>query len=317
VYYSTGRTYVRFGQSLRGQREEILSSSLITMDSGRLGTRPLILGATGQVGSAMSVLTPSALTPHRSEFDLLHLDSITERLESLGPTAVINCAAWTAVDGAEDNEEEATTVNAWAVQRLAAYCENHRLPFLTFSSDYVFDGMATMPYVESSPKSPLNAYGRSKALGEDLATSACPRALVIRSSWILSGTHQNFVSKILTKLATGAKVQVVNDQWGRPTAAGDLAAAALDSLSHGTSGLLHVANGGQATWFELAREAARAAGFEPDQVQKCMTTDYPTRAARPRYSVLGTERAHEQPPSLPPWKDAVRRLVPVILERLL
>jgi dTDP-4-dehydrorhamnose reductase len=279
-----------------------------------LGNTPLILGGTGQVGSAMSELLPRAIVPPRSELDLSNLSSLPTTLKQLDPSAIINCAAWTAVDAAEDNEELATTVNAYAVERLATYCAKHGLPFLTFSTDYVFDGETSTPYVESFPTSPINAYGRSKALGENLALAAHPQALVVRSSWVVSATHESFLSRILARATGGATVRVVDDQRGRPTAADDLALAGLIALAAGTAGLLHVANAGDATWFELAREAVDAAGLDGSIiVQPCSSDDYPTRAIRPRYSVLGTERAKDQPPLLPPWKATVRRLVPAIL----
>jgi len=286
------------------------------MDSTQLGDQPLILGASGQVGSAMTGLLPHALAPTRTDLDLFHLDDIQPALEAMAPSAVINCAAWTAVDAAEDNEEAATAVNALAVERLARFCSLRSIPFLSFSTDYVFDGTAKIPYVESSPKAPINAYGRSKARGEELAAATYPNSLIVRTSWVVSGTHESFLSKILVRAAAGLPSRVVDDQVGCPTAASDLARACLDTLAGGTTGLLHVVGVGHTSWYGLAREAARVAGFDADLIRPCSTNEYPTRAARPRSSVLGTERPDQQPPPLAPWKAAVERLAPAILEWL-
>jgi dTDP-4-dehydrorhamnose reductase len=295
---------------------ERASPSLIAMDRSRLGNRPLILGASGQLGSAMTKLFSQALTPTRADLDLLDLDVIQRTLEALAPSSIINCAAWTAVDAAEDDEEAATALNALAVERLADFCGRQDIPFLTFSTDYVFDGTATMPYVESAPRAPINAYGRSKARGEELAAATYPDTLIVRTSWVISDTHESFLSKILTRAAGGTLSRVVDDQVGRPTTASDLARASLQALTAGTTGLLHVAGTGHTSWFELARYSVLIAGFDTDLILPCSTEDYPTRAARPKYSVLGTERATDQPPPLSPWKTAIQQLVPAILDWL-
>jgi dTDP-4-dehydrorhamnose reductase len=303
--------------AIAGWPSQGLSSPILTrMNLHSWGERPLIIGESGQVGSAVRRLLPAALAPPRARLDLIDLDSLPETLAEFDATAIINCAAWTDVDGAEDHEDLATIINAYGVEQLAAFSAARGLPFVTFSTDYVFDGSASAPYVESASTSPINAYGRSKELGEELALAANPDTLVIRSSWIVSGTHPSFLSRILAEVAVGSVVRVVDDQQGRPTIAGDLAKATLHCLSQGTTGLLHVTNAGEASWFDLAREATRSAGFDTDLVQPCPSETYRTKAARPRYSVLGTERKDDQPPALPSWKASLERIVPAILGRL-
>ena len=200
---------------------------------------------------------------------------------------VINCAAYTAVDRAEEEEDLATEINTVAVGVLAEWASLRSRPLLTFSTDYVFDGAADWPYVESSSTNPINAYGRSKLLGESLA--AGHGALVVRTSWVISGSHPNFVATILRKVRE-QELRVVDDQRGNPTVAADLARASYAALQSGASGLLHLTNQGETTWYELARTSVGLADLDPSRISPCETRDYPTPARRPTYSVLASER---------------------------
>lgn len=237
-------------------------------------------------------------------------------MAAVAPSAIVNCAAFTKVDAAEEHELEAYAVNAASVGELARYASAAGVPLVTFSTDYVFAGDATEPYVESAPTSPINAYGRTKLAGEHAAHDACPEALIVRTSWVVSGTHPNFVATMLRLAAERDVVRVVADQRGRPTIAADLAAASLAALEAGVTGILHLANEGVTTWFELAREAVRVAGLDPDRIQPCGTADYPTPARRPAYSVLGTERTGEPGVvELPPWRESLPDVVAGLLRR--
>jgi dTDP-4-dehydrorhamnose reductase len=269
----------------------------------------LVTGGTGQLGTAFRALVPEAAFPGRDILDLAAPDRIGGVLSDLAPEAIINCAAYTAVDRAEGEEETATMVNAVAVEAMARYAAARDIPFVTFSTDYVFDGTATEPYVESSPPSPINAYGRSKLAGEVAARSAHAGALVVRTSWVFSATHRNFVFSILDLAAT-RPVDVVADQTGCPSYAPDLAAATLEAVERGVSGVLHLTNAGATTWFELARTACGAAGLDPGLIRPITTEQYPTPARRPKNSSLGSERlAGLGLSALRPWRDAVREAV--------
>jgi dTDP-4-dehydrorhamnose reductase len=192
---------------------------------------------------------------------------------------------------------------------LATYAAAAGIPLITFSTDYVFDGRADSPYVESSPTAPVNAYGRSKEQGERAALAAHPGALVVRSSWVISATHRNFVTTILERAATGP-VNVVSDQLGCPTHAPDLAVATMAALERGATGILHLTNRGKASWYQLARAACALAGIDPDRVRPITTEEYPTQAARPHYSVLGSERLENLGLTpLRPWEEALESLV--------
>ncbi len=273
----------------------------------------LVTGATGQVGTAFRDVLPKATFLTRRELDLSDTGSIAGVLESHRPSAVINCAAYTNVDLAEDEEEFATLINGEAVGVLAQACVDLSVPFVTFSTDYVFDGRANSPYVESDSVAPVGAYGRSKLLGEKLAMKRHPGALVVRTSWVLSATHDNFVSTML-RLAQRGSLGVVDDQHGRPTIAADLAAATTAALESNLHGIMHLANRGETTWYELASTAVRHAGLDPALVSPCGTDEFPTRATRPAYSVLGTER--RDGPEMPPWESSLAPLVAEQMQRI-
>ena len=243
----------------------------------------------------------------RGDLDLTRLDDIAPTLDALDPSAVINCAAYTAVDRAEEEEDLATVINSEAVGVLAEWAAQRSRPLLTFSTDYVFDGFSGHPYLESSPTSPINAYGRSKLPGESLAVSQ--EALVVRTSWVISGSHPNFVATILRKVKV-QELQVVDDQRGCPTVAADLARAGYAALSSGATGLLHLTNQGETTWYELARTSVGLADLDPSRISTCDTEDYPTPARRPAYSVLASERFEALGlDPMPHWRESIGDLV--------
>lgn len=275
----------------------------------------LVLGASGQLGTAVARHIEDAMTPGRAEVDLATLTAGSARglVESLSPDAVISCAAWTAVDAAEESEDDATAVNGTAVGHLAAAADRAGIPFVTFSTDYVFAGTSQRPYREDDPTSPVNAYGRSKLAGERMALQY-PRSLVIRTSWVQSDTHPCFVRKMLDLAAERDELRVVDDQIGRPTFAVDLARATIEALELGASGLLHVANTGEASWYELASETLEIAGSQT-KIVPVPSTEYETPAQRPGYSVLDTTRMLKLGMSaLPPWQTTLRTSVQSIMQ---
>lgn len=260
-----------------------------------------VLGATGQLGSAFVRALGTACDPvTRDELDLADTGAIEAWMESVGPNLVINCAAYTAVDAAETDEVTARTVNTLAVAALAEAAARGDVGLVTFSTDYVFDGEKDTGYVESDRPNPLNVYGRTKLDGELLALDAHPKALVVRTSWLLSATHRNFLTVMLEQMAKGA-VSVVNDQRGRPTLVDDLAAGTLAAVDAGASGVLHLTNQGETTWFELARDIAELAGFDPGLVKPTTSVELDRPATRPKNSVLDSERLEELGLTLLPW----------------
>lgn len=270
----------------------------------------VVLGAGGQLGTAFRVVLPGARFVARDGLDLSETGTVERRLAQLAPSAVINCAAYTAVDRAETEETLAHRINAEAVAALARYAVAVGIPLVTFSTDYVFAGDSTEPYVESDTTDPVNAYGRTKLAGEQAALLAHPGTLVIRTSWVISATHPNFVATMLRLGAKGVPWQVVTDQVGNPTVAADLAAATVAALDAGVTGILHRTNTGATTWFHLARAAVELAGYDPELVEPCATVDYPTPAPRPAYSVLASERAGPLGLApLPSWQQSLPTVV--------
>lgn len=267
-----------------------------------------MIGAGGQLGTAfVRQLAERAVPLTRDELDLSDLETIQPVLDGIAVEAVINCAAYTKVDQAEREEDLATIVNSEAVAVMADWAERNRRPFLTFSTDYVFPGDATEPYLESSPTDPINAYGRSKLGGERHAVAA--GGLVVRTSWVVSGSHPNFVATMI-RLARERELSVVDDQQGCPTVCHDLAVASLEALDSGETGLLHITNQGPTTWYELARAAVSEAGLDPGVISPCSTEDYPTEARRPAYSVLGSERLGKMGLTPPPhWRESLPEVV--------
>jgi len=269
----------------------------------------LVTGGAGQLGTAFRKVLPEARYIDLADLDLTDLEGLAAGLKEMRPEAIVNCAAYTAVDRAEQEEAMATTVNGAAVGVMAQHAARHRVPFLTFSTDYVFRGDGEEPYLESSPTDPINAYGRSKLAGEQAALAACSEALVVRTSWLVSGTHPNFVATML-RLAAEREVRVVDNQRGCPTMVDDLAPASWAALRAGASGLLHLTNSGETTWFGFARAAVARAGLDPGRIVPCTTADYPTPARRPAYSVLGSERRGPLGlPDLPHWEASLPAVV--------
>jgi dTDP-4-dehydrorhamnose reductase len=224
--------------------------------------------------------------PGRAQVDLLRPESVGPAIE--GRSVVINCAAWTDVDGAEGAEDAATRLNGTAVGELAEACRERGATLVHYSTDYVFDGRGTTPYRVNAPIRPLNAYGRSKAVGERLVAESVGRglrALVLRTSWLYAPWGKNFVRTIAAAARQRPSLRVVDDQRGRPTSSEHLADATLRLLDANARGVLHVTDGGEATWFEFAVRIAAYAN-PACRVEPCTSAEYPRPAARPAWSVL-------------------------------
>jgi len=274
----------------------------------------LVTGAAGQLGTAFRGLLEGrdALYVDEPELDFTNLEAIPEAMTAWNPSLVINCAAYTAVDAAEENEPLARLINATAVGVLARAASNVGAGFVTFSTDYVFDGTKKGPYVESDDPHPVSAYGRTKLEGERLALAAHPGTLIVRTSWLLSGTHPNFASTMMRLVAAGP-VKVVDDQRGRPTLADDLASVTMEAVDRDATGILHLADEGPTTWYGLTRDIAAIAGLDVDRITPCSTEEFPRPAPRPANSVLNSERIEglgigPMPPYGPSLEVAVHSL---------
>jgi dTDP-4-dehydrorhamnose reductase len=265
--------------------------------------RLLITGAAGMLGR--DVAAAAGRSGHevvalaRAQLDIADRAAVQRAIAAARPDAVVNCAAWTDVDGAEEHEAEATRVNGDGAGHLA-----EAAPYLVHvSTDYVFDGQGTEPYREDHPAGPLSAYGRSKLAGERAVQNANPDHAIVRSSWLFGAGGRNFVDTMLRLGAERDALRVVEDQVGCPTFTGHLAEALVTIAVNRPAGILHVAGGGACSWFELARAALQEQNITT-RIEPCTTAEFPRPAPRPAYSVLGSTRPDA--PTLPPWRDGLR-----------
>lgn len=270
----------------------LLGSIVLISPDGMLGRAWAALLAAR--GVAYSTLTFPA-------FDMTNRAQVHSGVPS-GTTLVINCAAWTDVDGAETREAEATRVNGDAVGHLAERCAEVGALLVHYSTDYVFDGNATSPYRVDQALDPLNAYGRSKADGERrIAASGCAH-MIARTSWLYASWGNNFVLTIAKAARQRPSLRVVNDQHGRPTSAVHLADTSLRMIEHGARGVHHITDGGQCSWFEFA--TAIAAHVNPDcKVEPCSSSEYQRPAKRPPYSVLDLSATTALVGEMPAWEQ--------------
>ncbi len=259
--------------------------------------RWLVTGAAGMLGSDVVRAARGAGNEvdarDRRSLDVLDQAAVTAAVAAAD--VVVNCAAWTDVDGAEAAEKAATRVNGEAVTSLATACRSVGARLVHVSTDYVFAGDATSPYAEDAPTDPINAYGRSKLVGEQAVLRELPEAgYVVRTAWLYGAQGKNFVAtmaRLAADRGPDGPVDVVVDQLGQPTWSGDLAQQVVALVvADAPPGVYHGTAGGQATWFDLAREVFRLTGHDPERVRPTTSAAYVRPARRPGYSVLGHDR---------------------------
>jgi len=290
--------------------------------------RILVTGRGGQLATGLAAALPAqgfeAILVGQPDFDFDKPESVAAAFAAARPDAVVNCAAWTAVDAAEEHEAAAFRANALGPALLARLCARAEVPLLQISTDYVFDGRKGSPYVEEDAPNPLGAYGRTKLAGEWAALAGNPRTIVLRTAWVFAPTGNNFVRTMLRLGAERAELAVVADQRGTPTAAPDLAdaiAAVLARLRESGwreeyRGVFHAVAQGATTWHAFAEAifagAARYGGPRP-RVRAITTAEYPTRATRPADGRLDTAKlARIFGVTLPPWEAGLDRVLRAI-----
>jgi dTDP-4-dehydrorhamnose reductase len=265
-------------------------------------SKPLVVvtGKNGQLGWELQRLVAGKETAFdflfvgREELDLSDPGIVSGFFQQYKPAYFINCAAYTAVDKAELEQESAYMINASSVGLLAKECGKLNCPFITISTDYVFDGKGTVPYAVDHPADPVNYYGYTKWMGEKLALANNPQTIVIRTSWVYSSHGNNFVKTMLRLMKERDEIKVVNDQIGSPTYATDLAAAVwqiITQLADGKThyGIYHFSNEGQISWYDFALAIQTIAGL-PCTIIPIPTKDFPTPAKRPAYSVMDKQQ---------------------------
>ena len=289
-------------------------------------TNILITGANGQLGREMR----SVLTDDRC-FNAVFTDVAGDNVETLditdeaavermvadkGINVIVNCAAYTAVDAAEDNEPLATRLNADAVGILARIAKRHNARMVHISTDYVFDGMSCIPYTEDMPTNPQSAYGRTKLAGErQLLDALGDDAVILRTAWLYSPHGKNFVKTMLTLGKEKPALKVVFDQVGSPTCARDLARAIVTVISaeqwHG--GIYHFSNEGVISWYDFTKAIHRLAGITTCDVQPCHSDEFPAKAHRPAFSVLDkTKFKTTFGVTVPYWLDNLKDTLDVL-----
>lgn len=269
--------------------------------------RILVTGAGGMLGRdvvrAAEYVNHEVIALPRAELDVGDRRTLRRTVRDLSPDAVVNCAAWTDVDGAESDPEGAARVNSRAAGFVAAAAAEVGASIVYPSTDFVFDGEKRRPYIESDQPNPLSVYGATKLAGEHAVAEANSRHYVVRSSWLFGASGANFVDTILRLGRELGEVVVVRDQVGCPTYTGHLADALVRLAESDDYGLHHIAGEGECSWFEFAIEVFRQAEVECHTLS-CTTEEFPLPARRPPYSVLGTQREYAL--YLPHWREGLR-----------
>ncbi len=284
----------------------------------------LVTGANGQLGQSLQTLVlqdPSLpfrfIFLDKDRLNIANEQSVKDAFKTFNPEVLVNCAAYTQVDKAEQEHEKAFEINATGVGLLAKACAETNALLLQISTDFVFDGKQNNPYNETAMTNPMNVYGQSKHMGEQLAMLYHSQSIIIRTSWLYSPYGQNFVKTMLRLGRERKSLQVVYDQIGSPTYAPDLAQAivqlALQRESIDTGKLYHYANTGVASWYDLAVETFNLAGIDCE-VTPILTHQYPTPAQRPAYSVLDTSKIRsELGLHIPYWRDSLAKCVSLVI----
>lgn len=274
--------------------------------------RVAVIGKKGQLARALQdeVQTASYHFVGSKELDITDAKAVHSYFEQHSFDVIINCAAYTNVDGAEDDQAAAKALNHTAVTHLVEVCKIHQMRLIHISTDYVFNGKATAPYKEEVTCNPISVYGKTKREGELEILQSQLDALIIRTTWLYSAYGHNFVKTMLKLAASNAQIKVVNDQIGRPTYANDLAEAIIALVNQtqewpkGAS-IYHFSNSGQCSWADFARSIFKAQKLVVE-VKNCDSTDFPTKAQRPQYSVLDLSKIQSHFQLVPrPWQEAL------------
>ena len=281
----------------------------------------LVTGGSGQLGIAVSEELDSRGIAFRAvgskDLDITDSKNVVDFIAEYTPSVIVNCAAWTDVDGAESNEESAANVNSRGSENLAKAAVSINARLIHISTDYVFSGESQKPFEIADQIDPQSAYGRTKADGERKVLATYPQnSFIVRTAWLYSAKGKNF-AKTMTRLAltSDGEVRVVNDQIGQPTSAVDLAKQIVDlGLSTAPADIYHGTNAGQATWFEFAQEIFSLAGADINRVVPVASEEYPRPAKRPPFSVLSHKEWSKT--SIGPmrdWKTALTAVMPEII----
>lgn len=279
----------------------------------------LVFGKNGQVGSQILYLLSAqgvcCQGADIEDIDLTDIDKIREFILSANSNWVINCAAHTAVDRAQSEEQLSHALNVAAPEAMANACAELGCGFIHYSTDYVFDGTSSKPYAEDDSVNPQSVYGKTKYAGERAVLSGLPSAIIFRTAWVYSKDGSNFVNTMLRLARERSEISVVDDQTGSPTLADDLARVTVNiihKISTGDfehqGGVFHVTGKGEITWFEFCEAIMRISNIDDVNIVPISTADYPTPAPRPGYSVLSNQKLTDvYAEEMPQWQDSLAR----------
>jgi dTDP-4-dehydrorhamnose reductase len=282
----------------------------------------LLIGGSGILGSEvlrhLNVGSYDYVAPTSTDLDVGDKEQLFRYVSVLKPSWIINCAAWTNVDGAEASFEKAREINSKAVETLGIAAGLFGCKVIHISTDYVFDGESSNPYDESSPVNPVNQYGASKLEGENALLAVAPDSYVIRTSWLYGTSGKNFVKTIAGKAIQNEEARVVNDQVGSPTSARDLAGAIMSIVSNQPKpGVYNYSNDGSCSWFEFAQRIYERVGANPSLVLPISSGSLSLPARRPRFSLLSKEKWKSLGlAEVPRWEDSLDLLLPEIVAEL-
>ena len=286
--------------------------------------RALIAGAGGQLGRSLQVVLQEKnfqfLPLSSSELDITNLPQVLEVVESANVDVILNAAAYTDVEAAEFESEKAFQINEAGARNLAIAARENNLKVMHFSTDYVFSGARSTPWLIDSEVNPLSEYGKSKLAGEIAIRQECPdNSLIIRTAWLYSPYGRNFFKTMLNlALTDSGSINVVNDQLGQPTNANDLAHLAISALQNNVpAGIYHGTNSGSATWYDFAITVFQLAGADINRINAVGSNEYPSKVTRPGYSVLDNSKwAQFDIMQLGSWQESVKHAFPALYESL-
>ena len=269
----------------------------------------LVTGVNGQLGydvvKELEKRRHEAIGVDREEMDLTSTEQIKECIENINPEAIIHCAAYTAVDKAEDEEDLCRRVNATATKDIAECAKELDIPMIYISTDYVFDGTKEGEYTEEDTPNPINVYGKTKYEGELYVQKLLDKYYIVRISWVFGENGNNFIDTMLRLSKERDSLNVINDQVGSPTYTKDVSRLLVDMIETDKYGIYHATNGGYCTWYEFAKEIFRIANIDIE-VNPINTSEYPTKAARPLNSKVSKDKLKTNRfMSLRSWKDSL------------
>lgn len=264
--------------------------------------RVLVTGAKGMLGQDLCPILEDAgfevIEAGHKNLDITKFEDVEKYITEAMPEYIVHCAAYTDVEGAEDDFDMAMLINAKGTENLAKICANYKIPLIYISTDYVFDGTKISPYIPSDTPNPVNKYGLTKLKGEEAVLNHCEKYCIIRTSWLYGHHGKNFVESLLAQ-KDNKSIRVVDDQIGCPTWTIELANGIVRMINQHTNGICHICGGGETSRYEFAKEIFNYAGIDSSVIHPCKSEEFKTKANRPKYSVMDNNKICRH------WREAL------------